>query len=95
MGSGAAASTSAGREGSIPRHERIRLLSLAGGSIEDKGEAMKLYRINKLSRPDGPVVKKKDVLATSDAQAVKDAAASEDCPVCEIFRDGQQVGSVQ
>ena len=56
---------------------------------------MKLYRIKKLSRADGPVVKKKDVLATSDAQAVKDAAESEDCPVCEIFRDGQRVGSVQ
>jgi hypothetical protein len=56
---------------------------------------MKLYRINKLSKPNGPVVKKKDVLATSDAQAVKDAAASDDCPVCEVFRDGQKVGSVQ
>ena len=56
---------------------------------------MKLYRINKLSRPNGPVVKKKDVLATSDAQAVKDAAESDDCPVCEVLRDGQRVGSVQ
>ena len=56
---------------------------------------MKLYRINKLSRPDGHVVKKKDVLATSDAQAVKDAAASDDCPVCEIMRDGKRIGSVK
>ena len=56
---------------------------------------MKIKRINKLTRPDGPVVKKMDVLATSDAQAVKDAAESDDCPVCEIFRDGQRVGSVQ
>jgi hypothetical protein len=56
---------------------------------------MKLYRINKLSRPDGPVVKKKDVLASSDAQAVKDAAKSDDCPVCEVLRDGQRIGSVR
>ena len=90
-----AASTAAGWEGSIRRHERIRLLSHAGGSIEDWGVAMKLYRINKLSRPDGPVIKKKDVLAASDAQAIKDAAESDDWPVCEVMRDGQRVGSVQ
>ena len=95
MGSGAAASTAAGREGSFQRNERIRLISQAGKSIEDWGEAMKLYRINKLSRADGPVVKKKDVLASSDAQAVKDAAESDDCPVCEVLRDGQRIGSVR
>lgn len=56
---------------------------------------MKLYRINKLSRPNGPIVKKKDVLASSDAEAVKDAADSDDCPVCEVLRDGKTVGSIQ
>jgi hypothetical protein len=55
---------------------------------------VKLYRINKLSRPNGAVVKKKDVLAASDAQAVKDAAASDDCPVCEVLRDGQKISSI-
>lgn len=55
---------------------------------------MKLYRINKLSRPDGAVVKKKDVLAASDAQAVKDAADSDDCPVCEVLRDGKRISSI-
>lgn len=55
---------------------------------------MKLYRINKLTKPGGAVVRKKDVLATSDGQAVKDAAESEDCPVCEVLRDGQKIGSV-
>ena len=55
---------------------------------------MKLYRINKLATPDGPVVKKKDVLATNDKQAVKDAAESDDCPICEVFRDGERIGSV-
>ena len=56
---------------------------------------MKLYRINKLSKPGGSLIKKKDVLATGDAQAIKDAADSDDCPVCEVLRDGRKVGSVK
>ena len=55
---------------------------------------MKLYRINKLSRPGGPVIKKKHVLASNDRQAVKDAAESDDCPICDVLRDGEKVGSV-
>ena len=55
---------------------------------------MKHYRINKLAKPGGAVIMKKDMLATSDRQAVKEAAESDDCPVCEVFRDGQQVGSI-
>jgi len=55
---------------------------------------VKLYRINKLARPGGAVVKKKDVLAASDADAVQRAADSDDCPVCDVLKDGQTVGSV-
>jgi hypothetical protein len=55
---------------------------------------MKLYRVNKLTKPGGAVIKKKDVLALNDRQAVQDAADSDDCPVCDVFRDGQRVGSV-
>ena len=55
---------------------------------------MKLYRINKLTRPGGAVVKKKDVLAASDADAVQRAADSDDCPVCDVLKDGRTVGSV-
>jgi hypothetical protein len=55
---------------------------------------MKLYRINKVTQPGGVVLKKKDVLAGSDREAVQKAADSEDCPVCEILKDGQPVGSV-
>ena len=55
---------------------------------------MKHYRINKVSRPGGTVLKKKDVLAASDRDAVQKAADSEDCPVCEVLKDGQQVGSI-
>jgi hypothetical protein len=55
---------------------------------------MKLYRINKLAKPGGMVVKKKHILAASDHHAVQQAADSEDCPVCDVLRDGQQVGQI-
>ena len=55
---------------------------------------MKLYRINKVAKPGGTVLKKKDVLASSDREAVERAEDSDDCPICEVFRDGQPVGSV-
>ena len=55
---------------------------------------MKHYRINKLTRPGGLVIKKKDVLAVSDSAAIRDAAESDDCPVCDVFRDGEKVGSI-
>ena len=56
---------------------------------------MKHYRINKLAKPGGEIIKKKDVLAPSDKQAVQDAAESDDCPVCDVLRDGQVVGVVR
>jgi hypothetical protein len=55
---------------------------------------MKLYRINKVAKPGGVVVKKKDVLAASDGEALQRAAESDDCPVCEILKDGQRVGAI-
>ncbi len=55
---------------------------------------MKHYRVNKLAKPGGVIVKKKDILASSDSEAVQHAADSPDCPVCEVMRDGQKVGSV-
>lgn len=55
---------------------------------------MKLYRINKVTKPGGVVVKKKDILAASDNDAVQKAAESDDCPVCEVLKNGQQVGSI-
>ena len=42
----------------------------------------------------GIVLKTKDVLATSDKEALQKAADSLDCPVCEILKDGQQVGAI-
>jgi hypothetical protein len=55
---------------------------------------VKLYRINKVSRPGGHVLKKKDVLAASDRDALKRADESDDCPVCEVLRDGKAVGTI-
>jgi hypothetical protein len=55
---------------------------------------MKLYRVNKLAKAGGAIVKKKDILASSDAQAVQHAADSPDCPVCDVLRDGEKIGSV-
>lgn len=55
---------------------------------------MKLYRINKVAAPGGPPLKKKDVLARDDAEAMKRAEDSDDCPVCEVLRDGKPVGLI-
>ena len=56
---------------------------------------MKLYRIDKVARLGGILLKKKHVLAASDKEALQQAAASADCPVCEVIRDdGKAVGSI-
>ena len=55
---------------------------------------MKLYRINKVAKPGGPALKKKDVLAKSDAEAIRRAEESPDCPVCDVLHNGHIVGSV-
>ncbi|MFL6733587.1 MAG: hypothetical protein ACJ8EY_02700 [Sphingomicrobium sp.] len=55
---------------------------------------MKLYRVNKLTKPGGVVTKKKDILAQSDQQAIRHAAESDDCPVCDVLRDGEKIGVI-
>jgi len=55
---------------------------------------MKLYRINKLAKPGGAILKRKDVLASSDSEAVRYAEASDDCPICDVLRDGQRIGAI-
>ena len=57
--------------------------------------AMKLYRVNKLARAGGVVIKKKHILAQSDRDAVRQAEDSDDCPVCEVLRDGTTVGEIR
>ena len=54
---------------------------------------MKLYRVDKLAKPGGIVVKKKHILAHSDHAAVQHAEHSDDCPICDVVRDdGKTVG---
>ena len=55
---------------------------------------MKHYRVNKLDRPGGETVKRKDVLANNDRQALADAAADDDCPICDVWHAGEKVGSI-
>ena len=55
---------------------------------------MKHYRINKVAEPGGKVVKRKDILAANDRQAVERAREDEDCPVCEVWQAGHRVGAV-
>lgn len=55
---------------------------------------MKLYRIDKLAKRGGMVLKKKHILAPTDAQAVRQAEDSDDCPVCDVVRDGERVGQI-
>jgi hypothetical protein len=53
-----------------------------------------LYRVDKLAKRGGAVIKKKHILATSDSQAVRQAEDSDDCPICEVLRDGERVGQI-
>jgi hypothetical protein len=55
---------------------------------------VKLYRVNKLAKRGGLVIKKKHILASSDKHAVEQAAESADCPICDVLRDGEKVGSI-
>jgi hypothetical protein len=55
---------------------------------------MKLYRVDKLAKRGGMVVKKKHILAPSDTEAVRHAEQSEDCPICDVKRDGESVGQI-
>jgi hypothetical protein len=55
---------------------------------------MKLYRVDKLAKRGGAVIKKKHILASSDREAVEQAEDSTDCPICDVLRDGERVGQV-
>jgi len=65
-----------------------------GGGFIWGGIIMKLYRVDKLAKRGGAVVKKKHILAAGDAQAVQQAEESDDCPICDVKRDGQTVGQI-
>lgn len=56
---------------------------------------MKLYRVNKICPENGKILKKTDMLANNDRQAMRAAAESDDCPICDVWSDGIEVGSVR
>lgn len=55
---------------------------------------MKLYRVDKLAKIGGAIIKRKHILANNDRQAVKQAEESDDCPICDVLKDGEKVGQV-
>jgi hypothetical protein len=55
---------------------------------------MRHYRVNKLASAGGEVVKRKDILAKDDREAVARVENDSDCPICDVWRDGQKVGSI-
>lgn len=55
---------------------------------------MRLYRVNKLAKAGGAIIRKMNILAQTDQQAVKTAAEDLDCPVCDVLRDGEKIGEV-
>lgn len=55
---------------------------------------MKLYRVKKVAKPGGAVVRERDTLALDDRQAIEAARAHADCPICEVWRDGQKVAAI-
>ena len=55
---------------------------------------VKHYRVNKVAAPGGRTLKKRDILARSDREALQSAEDSPDCPICEVLRDGNVVGIV-
>ena len=55
---------------------------------------MRHYRVNKLAKVGGEIVKRKDILADDDREAVARVEADSDCPICDIWRDGEKVGSI-
>ena len=56
---------------------------------------VKHYRIEKIAHAGGPVLKKKDILAGSDREAIDRAENSADCPICDVRKDGRVIGTVR
>lgn len=55
---------------------------------------MRHYRVNKLAAVGGEVIKRKDILANDDREAVARTKADSDCPICDVWRDGEKVSSI-
>jgi hypothetical protein len=55
---------------------------------------MRHYRVNKLATVGGEVLKRKDILAKDDREAVARVEKDADCPICDVWRDGQKISSI-
>ncbi len=55
---------------------------------------MNHYRVYKLRGPRGPIVNGKDVIAPDDAEAIREAQADGDCPICEVWTGSRKVGLI-
>lgn len=55
---------------------------------------MKHYRVNKLTRRGGAVVKVRDIIARDDRDAMETASNDPDCPVCDVTHAGEKIGSI-
>ncbi len=55
---------------------------------------MRHYRVNKLAKVGGAVIKRKDILANDDREAIARVEAVSECPICDVWRDGQKIGSI-
>ena len=56
---------------------------------------MRHYRIEKVAHAGGRILKKSDILAGSDREAMDRAEDSPDCPVCDVRKDGEVIGTVR
>jgi len=56
---------------------------------------VKHYRVYKLKERKGRIVKGKDIEAPDDREAMKQAEADADCPVCEVWQAARKVGTVE
>jgi hypothetical protein len=64
--------------------------------MEKIGEGLvEHYRVYKLDKPKGRIIKGKDMLASGDAEAIHKACADPDCPVCEIWRGAKKIGDIE
>jgi hypothetical protein len=72
---------------------KLSILPIAPTSRGREG-IMEHYRVNKVVRPDGEVLKKKDILASNDREAIGRAADDDDCPTCDVYRRGTKIGSI-
>jgi hypothetical protein len=55
---------------------------------------VKHYRLYKLATHGGRIVKGKDIDAADDGEAMREAVADDDCPVCEVWTGTKKVGSI-